>query len=1226
MKFLVNILLALFVNTCCVKLLAQPVLIKEKATDSLQAKIVLIGDAGALVNGKATVLDAIKNQFKLDEKTTVLFLGDNLYSYGLPDETYQRYNEIKAALDSQINLIKGTKAKAIMIPGNHDWANGAPEGFENVTRQQKYVDKFSNQNFEFYPKDGCPGPINVKISKDVVLVIMDSQWWLHTQDKPGVESDCNQKTEEEVLEELKDVLNKNYNKLVVIAMHHPFKSNGPHGGYYTLKQHIFPFTESHPNLYIPLPVIGSIYPITRGIFGTKQDIHHPNYQNMINKITKAIKLHPNVIMVAGHEHNLQYIKDSSINYVISGSGCKTTRVSKSKDAAYVKQNLGFAALSIYKNKTVDLDFFVVNKGNSDSIKNDYHATIVDFSKLPTIEVKDTVTAEYVYKNTVAAPASSYYNKNLTGLKKWFNGNNYRKEWSTPIELKVFNIKKEKGGFTIEGMGGGNQTKSLKLVDKEGKPWALRTLDKDPEKVVPENLKNTIASEIVRDMISASHPYATGVIPYLAEAVDILEPKREFFFVPDDPTFGYYKPYFANKVCLLERKDPNNQDNKSSFKLIEKMREDNDQTVDQVKVLNARLLDMVIGDWDRHFDQWRWAATDTGKGKTYYPLPKDRDQAFFKSDGKLIKLMTKQLIYMKGFHKNMGSLSDLNWEMKDFDRLFLNGIDRKTWDSVVVAFTQKLTDEKIRTAIKNLPPEIYAIRGKQTEDVLIERRNQLREKSLKYYDFITKEVTITGSNENELYKISNDANNNTVVTGYAIKKKNADTSFVTYHRVFNPTETKEIRIFGFNGEDVFVVDSNTHSKIKMRFIGGKGKDTFLINAPVKAHLYDVTTEENYANNHYAKNHFSSNYQVNKYELRSYNYNKTQFPKITLGYNGDDGLLAGAGFIFKKYKFRREPFASEHKLNALFAITQKGMQVKYNGTFHQVIGKTGILVNAKLNNPGINNFFGIGNETQIIQPKKYYLARYKTAEAEVLFNTKQEDKVLSFIYGPTIYHYWNRNINNQNLVLENPKNIGLDSSDVFTKHTYAGAKVGVIVDNINNALVPNSGINWNTFLTYEKGISRNTTNDVAKFQTDMTVYASRKSKPRVVGVIKLGFGKIFTDSTKYFQTLTLGQNNNLRGFLRNRFAGNQLAYGSLEFRIKLLENKSHFLPGPIGIIVFNDLGRVWSKIEQSNTWHNSYGGGLYFIPFNSVIVAATVATAGTDKHVLNFSLGSKFNITF
>ena len=207
--------------------------------DSIISRIVLVGDAGALVNHTSPVIKGIRSLIPMDYKTTIVFLGDNIYHDGLPDEQYSFYLSDKSVLDSQIALVMGTQARSFFIPGNHDWANGASGGYEAIVRQQRYVDRCGQTcNVSFFPKDGCPGPVKVDISQDVVLIMMDSQWWIHQEDKPGIESDCPQKTIEEVLVELDDLLAENDKKLVILACHHPFKSNGVHGGYLTLKQHI----------------------------------------------------------------------------------------------------------------------------------------------------------------------------------------------------------------------------------------------------------------------------------------------------------------------------------------------------------------------------------------------------------------------------------------------------------------------------------------------------------------------------------------------------------------------------------------------------------------------------------------------------------------------------------------------------------------------------------------------------------------------------------------------------------------------------------------------------------------------------------------------------------------------------------------------------------------------------------------------------------------------------
>ena len=1193
--------------------------------DSVKTRVILVGDAGALVKGQASVLESIRKNIKLDKNTIVVYLGDNLYDGGLPSETYNRYSEIKAALDSQINLVKGTQARGYMIPGNHDWENGGPGGYETITRQQNYVDQFGGGKIQFYPKQGCPGPVEVELADDVVLVMMDSQWWLHPNDKPGVESDCDYKTEDEVISELGDILNRNYKKLVLLATHHPFKSNGPHGGYFTWKQHIFPFTEMRQNLYIPLPIIGSAYPIARSVFGTPQDIKHPAYTNMINRIMEVVKTHPHVIMVSGHEHALQLIKDSSYNYIISGSGCKTSRLSPGRKAEFTARSLGFVTLDILKNKNVRANFYTVDKTSIDSFKLAYSNRIVDFSKLPAIAVDTAKIVKYVYKDYVKAVASNQYKK-VTGVQKLFNGNNYRKEWSTPVNLKVFNVNKEKGGFTIEGVGGGKQTRSLKLKDKQGREWALRTIDKDPTAAIPQNFRQSFASNIVQDLISAAHPYAPLAIPTLADTTGVLVSAPEFFYVPDDPSLGYYKPLFANKICMLERKDPDEgNDSKSSFKLFNKMREDNDHTVDQEAVLRARLLDMLIADWDRHFDQWRWATRDTGQGKLYVPIPRDRDQAFFYSDGLILKYMSKGRIpFLKGLQFRLHDINRLNTVSKDFDRMFLNNLDKEAWNNVATDFTNKLTDQKINVAIHKMPPEIYAISGKKITDKLISRKKDLREESLKYYRFLSKEVDILGSNENEKFTIT--AVNDSIKLTVFSYRKTADTNFVMYQRVFDQRETQEIRLYGFNGEDKFEIDSGMNSSIRIRMIGGRGKDSFFIKSRLKTYVYDNINDTNFlVASSRTKKYFENDPNINEFQIKHFNYPITRFPRIVFGFNEDDGLMAGTGLWITRFGFRKKPYASDHRLTALFALMRKAWQVNYHGEKIQAFRSTDVVLNALVNSPVLNNFFGFGNSTKIDKSKSisFYRVRYKFAEADFLFRKRYFGK-LNFLVGPTFYHYWNRYNNNDQYILGKPSTAGLDSVSVYTNKTYAGIKAIVELDNLNSDLFPTRGIRWVNKFTLLRPLNKYT-RAVNKLESDMVIYASLKIPAKVIGVIKLGAGHIFNDSIEYFQALSLGQNNVLRGFRKNRFSGNSMAYGSLELRIKLFESKSYIFPGQVGLVLFNDIGRVWYTNEDSKRWHYVVGGGFYYNPFNLVILSATMGYS-KEERVFNFSLGSKFNITF
>ena len=1196
-------------------------------SDSIQARIILIGDAGQLNYGRQPVVDAARNLIPMDSKTTVLYLGDNLYKTGLPEDFLPGYEEAKGVLDSQINIAQGSKAKVIFIPGNHDWTDGSLNGLDNVKRQEAYIRNLGNKNVEFIPSDGCPGPVEYEINKDVSLVLYDSQWFIQKGEKPGVESDCPYNTPEQFYKELDDILSKNSKKLTILAGHHTLKSYGIHGGYFNLKQHIFPFTDYNPSLWIPLPVIGTAYPIARGIFGTPEDLKYPAYANMISEVEKKAKQYANVIFVGGHEHTLQLIKDSSYYYIVSGAGSKKTRVSSNKKVLYKVESLGFAALEISKNKNVHVDFYTVDE---DSAVRSYGKNLFNFSvlnnKTDSTKIPESIPTVH-FMDSVTVAINKKYNQ-VSGMHTMIAGKNYRKEWAQPVHLKVFQINKEMGGFKIKSLGGGRQTKSLRIVDKDGREWTLRTVDKDPEGAVPEALKGSIAQSIVQDMISAQAPYGALVIPPIAEAANVIHASPKYYFVPDDPALGEYRNVFANKVCLLELVNPaeEDEDTKSTAKVIDKMISDSKNHVDQEAVLRSRLLDMVIGDWDRHFDQWKFGTNDTGVGKLYYPIPKDRDQAFFNSNGLLARAISlAALPYLQGFKKDYPDIKWFNWEERDFDRIFMNNLDGEKWKKIISRFQEDVSDSIVQESVQRLPPEIYALDGNEIAVKLKKRRDLLTKKGMVYYRFLSREVNIVGSNKNEYFRVSNSPK------GLEVKvfkrKKDNDSSTVMYDRVFDPKVTKFINFYGLNGDDMFMVDPKADSKIKLRIIGGKGKDTFNINGNVRNKIYDYSPDSNFIQNgNRTRNEMSTSPYVNRYAITSFKYNSYRVPMLNLGYNVEDQLLVGLGFSLKTFGFRKEPYSTYQKLSTLYSFSSKAYQVRYSGEFNQLMHNNDLLVNAVFFNPVLNNFYGLGNlsENDKNLPREFYYVRYKYVQAEVLVRKKYFHNLLQFYLGPTYFNYWNRYQDNKNKILAHPSQTGLDSASIFNKKSYFGGKFAIVINNLNSELLPTRGVIWNTELTSMFGMNDNS-HKISKFTSDLAVYASLRAPAKLVAVLRVGGGHIFNNNYEYFQALTLGNNNYLRGYRKNRFSGQSLLYQTTELRVKLFESRSYIVPGAVGLIGFYEVGRVWIKDETSKRWHNDFGGGFYYSPYNFAIVSATVAHSAEDN-LFNFSIGTKFNITF
>ena len=428
----------------------------------------------------------------------------------------------------------------------------------------------------------------------------------------------------------------------------------------------------------------------------------------------------------------------------------------------------------------------------------------------------------------------------------------------------------------------------------------------------------------------------------------------------------------------------------------------------------------------------------------------------------------------------------------------------------------------------------------------------------------------------------------------------------------------------NGSDKFLVDENASSSTGLKIIGGKGDDTVDIKGKVRTKIYDLKSEKNsITNNSHSKIYYSNDPVINEYQNTGFNYNSFQFPQVDAGYNVEDKLFLGLGFSKKTYGFRKLPFATYQRLSTLYAFTNNAFEAKYDGIFNEVIRRNDLVIKAEVVHPALDNFFGFGNNTVKDHPIDYYRVRYNYISTDLIIRKRLND-ILHVGIGPSYYHYNMGMTQNKNRILGTPSIPGLDSSSLYSKKDYLGAKAKMDITYINSDFFPTRGITWNTEYSNMYGLSSNSKH-ISRLISDMTVYASLTEERKVMAVIRLGGGHIFSDNFEFFQALNLGSNNVLRGFRKDRFSGSSIAYASLEGRVKLFDSKWYILPGDIGTIAFFDLGKTWMKGQNSKTFHSDYGGGLYFAPFNAFILSATIGISKEDQ-IFNFSVGKKFNLTF
>ncbi len=1204
--------------------------------------VYLIGDAGHPFEDAGAVFNLLKKQVESDaKKSTVVFLGDNIYPGGMPDKGEKGRKEAEAILDEQLAFLEKLNIDLYFIPGNHDWDRGGKDGISTVRNEEKYIQENFRGGNIFLPSRGCPGPKKVKIGKDLVLYAIDTQWWLHPYEKPPIESaDCSVSTQQEFIDELKDELNNSKDKNILVVGHHPIYSNGNHGGYFSFKDHLFPFTSVSKNLYIPLPVIGSLYPLYRSTVGHSTDIIHPEYTALKDGLLDAFENIDGLIYASGHEHNLQYYHKENQHFIVSGSGSETTYSSGKNGVDFSDASKGLFKLIYTKDGAVYLQAWETDDNGNQTLA--FEKTLQTSAEHLVEQELEPINVNEKFPETVVREAGPQFE--ASNFKMFFWGKHYRDTWMAPVEFPVLNLNTEKGGLTPVKMGGRLQSKSLRVQSPDGNQYVLRSIKKFPERALPENMQHTLAANIFSDQISSSHPFAAYIIPPMAIVAKILHTNPRAVYIPDSPNLLYWRDDFGDELVLYEQRAAhdlsefdnfgNAKDAIKSADLIEKIIEDHDFVVDEKEVLRNRLFDMFIGDFDRHEDQWRWAEFECKKDnhelcrhqkgidKFYVPIPKDRDQAFVLFDGFFPKMVSKKWNQprFQSFDYEINNLEGLNFNARYVDRFFLTRITKEEWVDMAEELKAALCDEIIENAVKLWPDTVFALDGQVVIDKLKRRRDDLPKYALAYYLFLSKEVNVLGSEKKELFEINRLSEDSTLVSVYKLKKNNKKQ--LHYKRMFYTHETKEIRLYGLGGKDQFVINGKVKKGILLRVIGGYGKDQIVDSSKVSGlrnftQVYDTEKKTVIASGNETKVHTSKRKSSNAYNRKAWKPNVT-YPRAFMGYTIDDGLFVGGGFEYVKQGFRKEPFKASHRLLANVALTNFSFNALYTGQFTDVLGKTDFRVDVLWSNPKTTNFFGYGNETAFKvteENREEFVMRFNSISARGLFVFGNK-KSGAFRIGPQ-YQYLNtvgapdRFFKGDNAIID------ADASK------YIGATLDYEFKLQNKKVMPTRGIYFSSRATYNQEVSGKNISNL-RLKSKLTFYVPLLNS--LTYVINVSATSVIGDF-EYYHSASLGglnytkDNDVLRGYRRDRYNGRTSFAFNNGLRLKLFKFKTVLFPGEMGISGFYDVGRVWVNNESSNIWHNNVGGGIW-ISIMDLMVINTFYSVSNEENVFRLVFGFLF----
>lgn len=335
-----------------------------------------------------------------------------------------------------------------------------------------------------------------------------------------------------------------------------------------------------------------------------------------------------------------------------------------------------------------------------------------------------------------------------GFIEWFLGSTYRKLWQKEVSVPVLLMDSIYGGLTPVEFSGGQQTIGIEAEDTLGRVWSIRSVNKDQAKALPKFFQASILRPLFRDQASSLNPYGSLVAAELAEEIDIYHGNPELYFFPYDSTLGKYNKRMAGRLVTIVEEADEDWAHTERFGNPETILDTDDMlkmpdsaiyAIDTLLYARSRLFDMLISDWDRHEGNWKWAVSNTQKGKFIEPIPVDRDMAFYQyGDGALNKIVLNFIDKFQSFNKDYGKIEGLMHQAEALDLMILGQLEKEELVEQAKFIQERLDEKTIEEAFKNYPASVYDFIGEKHQRIFTTRLEKLPEVAAKFYQLIQEE--------------------------------------------------------------------------------------------------------------------------------------------------------------------------------------------------------------------------------------------------------------------------------------------------------------------------------------------------------------------------------------------------------------------------------------------------------------------------------------------------------
>jgi hypothetical protein len=800
--------------------------------------------------------------------------------------------------------------------------------------------------------------------------------------------------------------------------------------------------------------------------------------------------------------------------------------------------------------------------------------------------------------------------------RWFLGSHYRDLWTTPLEVEVLDLDTFAGGLKPTKRGGGKETKSLRFHGANGRDYALRSVEKDPSPNLPPELRGTAVAELVHDQVSAGHPVAPLVVAPLLQATGVLyaEP-RLVVLRRDDPRLGEFRTEFGGLLGILEER-PENSDEGTSFagatdvisseQLLKRLERGPDDLVDARAFLSARLVDLFLGDWDRHRDQWRWARFGDAKPRLWVAIPRDRDQAFARFDGFLLTVARATAPQLVKFGPKYPGMLGLTWNGRDLDRRLLVGLERPVWDSIATQLQSRLTDQVIEGAVSHLPAEYHPLDSARLASALKQRRDHLPEAARKFYEHLAGEVEVHLTDADESVAVDRVDGDHTEVS--VARRKDDSSGEPFFQRRFDHHDTKEVRLFLYGGGDRVVVRGNSGG-VRVRVIAGGDQDELADSSrggPLTLYATD-SNDRVLPGRHVAV----SRRPYNPKEPAPRDWGHRWLSQLWFAGGPDVGIFLGSGVSLTHFAFRQDPFANRTVLRAGYATGASTGRADL--TFQRYWPNSRLRGNLFARASGIEvlRFHGFGNETSAEGSNKFF----RVNETDFLLEPSMTIPLasrLDFTVGPLLRYSSTDFDPGRFISIARPYGSG--------KFGMLGGSGDLSLDLRNRRVAATHG-----FVLTAGGSLYPAVWDVeetfGEVHGEAATYLTADSAPlRPTLTLRAG-GKRVWGRFPYQEAAYIGGNSTVRLGREHRYAGDASLYAGAELRL-FLTKFYLFVPGNFGIFGLGDVGRVFLEGQSSDVWHAAGGGGIWMSFLDPVNTISLALSKSAERTGVYFRVGFGF----